>query len=183
MNTAIMKHLNHYHYIYLFIGILFGSGFLFGIVMSTCKQPLILFNSSWIENLITLDNIQSYMYIMLGIYVLIILFSFHALGILWLSLFTFIIGVHYGAYFVSLINNFPTILFLISDLLFIFMQWLSVLILLKICTEVSINIFCTIFVVKETLRLTEVIHQFLNDGFLSLLILFSSIILKTYLLL
>lgn len=182
MNKVIVKHLNHYQYIYLLIMIILGSGFLFGIVMELMSQPVFVLQKNFFDDLITLDNIQTYMYLILLLYLFIILNSFHVLGILLLSMITFIFGVHSGVYLIHLCQSFPNLIFFFSDFLFIICQWFSFILLVVASMEIALNVLAVTFVFKETLKISEVVHQFLNYGFFSVFILFISIIVKIYLL-
>ncbi len=180
MNTAISKHFNHYQYIYLFMIILFGGGFFLGLTMKLLHQPMILFQTTYINHLITLDNIKNYMYLILFIYILLIFNSLHVLGVITFGAFIFLYGLHNGVYLYSLCSQFQHVFGFIVDLVFLLMQWGSVAILLVGCIEIAINIFAVTFVFKEAIRPSEILHQYLNYGFISVFIFFISIIFKTY---
>ncbi len=180
MNTAISKHFNHYQYIYLFMIILFGSGFFLGILMKLFNQPILLFQSTYIDHFITLDNIKNYMYLMLLIYLLLVFNSLHVLGVISLGAFIFIYGIHNGVYMYNICAQFTNILSFIINIIFLMMQWASIALLLVGCIEIAMNIFAVSFIFKETIKPIEIMHQYLNFGFISMFILFISIIFKTY---
>lgn len=182
MTTAISKHFNHYQSLYLFTIILFGGGFFYGIIATLLKQPIFLFQSELISHIISLDNILHYMYFVLFIYFIISLQAIHVLGVIFISLIIFVYGIHNGVYLIHVIEQFSTLFSLIIEIFFILMQWGSIVVFSIGCIEISINIMAVSFFYKESIKLSEVCHQYMNFGFVSLFILFLSIILKTYLL-
>lgn len=180
MLTMMKKYFNHYQLIYLFAMILFGSGFLLALILKLCNQPLLIFFPQFFNQIITVDLIQSYLYFMLCLILILILCSFHIFGVVLIGIITFLLGIHTGNYSAILFDQSLYVIQHLWEQFFILSQSASILILIIGAIEMAINVFAVTFIFKERLKPIDLMNHWINYSFISCLILFVTIILKIY---
>ncbi len=180
MKRKILDYLNHYQLIYLFSTILLGSGFILAIILKLNHQSVWIMFDSIYSSLINMDVLKLYLYFILCLIFLIIFSSFHVFGILIIGVITFLYGVHIGNYIYVIFTQSLGFLKTINELLFILTQTIGIFVILNGAIEISMNVFAITFVFKERLKAIDLLNYYINYVFITLTIVFISIILKIY---
>lgn len=181
MNNILKKYINHYQIIFLYTIILFASGFILVLGLNLFHQPVLLLINKFYNQIINIELIQSYLYFMICLILIIIFSSFHIFGIILIGLITFLLGIHNGNYCYIMFNLHLPILKLFYEILFLLFQSSCLIVAIIGAVEMSINVFAVSFLFNERLKSSDLIHHCLNFLFISFTILFISIILKIYL--
>lgn len=180
MKSILKKYFNHYQLIYLFTMILFGSGFLLSLSLKLTKQPVWILIPEYYTHTINVNNIQNYLYFMIGLSLIIIFFSFHGFGVIVIGIITFLLGIHNGVYCYQLFFESYSFFKITFELMFMISQIVSLTLSIVGALEMSINVFAVSFIFKDRLKTSDIIHHCLNYCFLTYVVLFLSIILKIY---
>lgn len=178
MNAILKKIFLQYIYIILYICTLFIVGFTLTIILKFLGYNPILIISRFYNNIITLNDLLSYLYYIIFLGGFIVLLGFHSFGVLLIGLIAFLLGIHNANYSLLIVTlPFWKLLF---EIIFLLFQSIGLIVLMIGSLELSINVYATTFILNERLKYSDILHHLLNFSFIAYVLLFVSIIFKIY---
>ncbi len=192
MLTRFFSHLKTYRFIYLFnLGLLI-AGFSFGCVIFTRQDSESLKSlNDLITSVLSLSyikdpamiqsNLASNIFLIFSVFFL----GLSLLGVPLLSFILFTKGLQVGFSCMLYIEVYALkgIAGIILTLIpFVFFELIAFLLLCAVAYEVSMSIFLTCFIKKNTLSLKSVLNHFLNFILIALALVLVSVLFKIYLL-
>lgn len=189
MLNRFFVHLKTYRFIYLFnLGILVG-GFIFGSFLykhlDTAKLASL---NDFMSFVLSIDyikdpamiqaNLLSNLFLMSIVFVL----GLSLLGIPLLALILFSKGLQIGFSFMQVYALKGIVGILLSLIPFVFLELVSYLLICAVAYEISLSLWLTCFIKKQTLSLKSVLNHFLNYILLTLILILISTLFKIYIL-